>query len=71
MYNTLEQGSRGEAVQVLQERLIELRYLSGTADGIYGNMTTEAVRLAQQAFDMEPTGTADAVFQQALYSYED
>lgn len=61
-------GSRGEDVQALQERLIELGYLDGTADGIYGNMTTEAVKQAQQAMDMEQTGIADAVFQQHLYA---
>ena len=67
VYESLEYGSRGEAVQALQERLIELGYLDGTADGIYGNMTTEAVKQAQQAMNMEQTGIADAVFQQHLY----
>lgn len=68
IYESLEYGSRGEAVQALQERLIELGYLDGTADGIYGNMTTEAVMRAQQAMNMEQTGIADAVFQQYLYA---
>lgn len=68
IYEPLEYGSRGEAVQVLQERLIELGYLDGIADGIYGNMTTEAVMRAQQAMNMEQTGIADAVFQQHLYA---
>ncbi len=68
VYESLEYGSRGETVQALQERLIELGYLDGTADGIYGNMTTEAVKQAQQAMNMEQTGIADVVFQQHLYA---
>lgn len=68
IYESLEYGSRGEAVQALQERLIELGYLDGIADGIYGNMTAEAVKRAQQAMNMEQTGIADAVFQQYLYA---
>ena len=68
IYESLEYGSCGEAVQDLQERLIGLGYLDDTADGIYGNMTTEAVKQAQQAMDMEQTGIADAVFQQYLYA---
>lgn len=68
VYESLEYGTRGEAVQSLQERLIELGYLGGTADGIYGNMTTEAVKQAQQAMNMEQTGIADEFFQQHLYA---
>lgn len=68
VYEPLEYGSRGENVQALQERLIELGYLDGTADGIYGNMTTEAVKQAQQAMNMEQTGIADEFFQQHLYA---
>ena len=68
IYESLEYGSRGEAVQALQECLIELGYLDGITDGIYGNMTAEAVKRAQHAMNMEQTGIADAVFQQYLYA---
>lgn len=43
-YPELSRGSRGNAVQELQERLIRLNYLAaGEADGSYGRRTAEAV----------------------------
>lgn len=47
-YETLKKGMTGEAVKRLQNRLIELNYLSGTADGIYGTSTAEAVYYFQK-----------------------
>ena len=41
-------GSRGENVTKVQKRLIQYDYLDGTADGIYGEETTAAVRLFQR-----------------------
>lgn len=40
-------GSRGDAVATYQKRLTELGYNTGTADGIYGNMTAAAVKQFQ------------------------
>jgi hypothetical protein len=40
---TLRDGSRGAEVTRLQQRLIELGYLSGKADGIFGSVTQRAV----------------------------
>ena len=51
----------------LQARLIELGYLSGTADGNFGQMTEDAIKAAQAAFGLEQTGVADNAFQQKLY----
>lgn len=48
-YDTLKKGMTGDAVKQLQARLIELNYLSGTADGIYGTSTAEAVYYFQKA----------------------
>ncbi|MDO4864913.1 MAG: peptidoglycan-binding domain-containing protein [Clostridia bacterium] len=48
-YETLQKGSKGEAVKRLQERLIELNYLTGSADGDFGNKTKEAVEKFQRA----------------------
>ena len=67
-YNTLEVGSRGDDVQKLQERLIQLGYLDGAADGIFGNMTKEAISAAQEKGNMEATGIADADFQTYIFS---
>ena len=47
-YESLTNGSRGDAVQSLQERLVELGYLDDTADGIFGANTANAIRAAQE-----------------------
>ena len=44
----LEVGSSGENVRKVQQRLIQYDYLSGTADGKYGEQTRDAVRLFQR-----------------------
>jgi peptidoglycan hydrolase-like protein with peptidoglycan-binding domain len=41
-------GMKSDAVAEVQQRLIDLGYLGGTADGNYGERTTEAVKLFQQ-----------------------
>ena len=46
--STLFNGSKGEDVRELQQALIELGYLKGTADGIFGNNTENAVRKFQK-----------------------
>lgn len=67
-YEILEVGSRGEAVVSLQKKLIDLGFLSGNADGIYGNATAEGVRQFQESEDLPETGEADAATQERLYS---
>lgn len=46
--NVLEVGSRGDDVTKVQKRLIQYGYLSGTADGRYGEKTRDAVKLFQK-----------------------
>lgn len=60
----LKSGSSGEEVRLLQQRLITLGLLEGTADGAYGKKTESAVKEAQRllAFagqPLTPTGIAD------------
>lgn len=60
----LANGSKGDAVVTLQQRLIELGLTTGKADGIYGSQTAAAVEEAQRllkadGYDVEPTGEAD------------
>jgi len=55
----LREGSRGEEVQQVQQRLMDLGYLRGTADGIYGGKTAAAVELFQFFARMEQTGVVD------------
>lgn len=67
-YERLASGSRGDAVQALQERLVELGYLDDKADGIFGGNTGNAIRAAQEQAGMESTGIADNEFQQYIFS---
>ena len=67
-YAPLEISSRGDDVKALQQKLIDLGYLTGSADGAFGAMTQQAVKDAQAAFGMEQTGVADNAFQQRLFS---
>lgn len=57
---TMAVGDRGEAVKTAQQRLVETGYLSGGADGIYGEKTAAAVALFQYLNGLEPTGELDA-----------
>lgn len=66
-YTTLSNGSRGEAVVRLQQRLKELGYLSGTVDGVYGKSTQRAVTYLQGDMGYAETGTAGVKFQQAVF----
>ena len=67
-YPVLETGMRGDDVQKLQARLIELGYLEGEADGIFGGMTAAAISAAQEDGGMEAIGIADDAFQQYIFS---
>lgn len=68
VYTELTVGSSGEAVVALQARLIELGYLTGSADGAFGNMTATAVQAAQTAFGMTADGIATPDFQTRLFA---
>ena len=56
--STLRNGSRGETVRAVQQALINLGYLKGKADGIYGNQTENAVRAFQKAKNLTVDGLA-------------
>ena len=65
---TLRQGSRGDDVKTLQQRLIELGYLSGKADGVFGVATEKAVIAFQKRSSLTADGKAGKVTQNLLYS---
>ncbi len=67
---TLRKGSSGSAVSLLQEALINLGYLTGTADGNYGDQTEAAVRAFQRVNGLTVDGTAGPQTQTKLYSME-
>ena len=57
-YETLKKGMYGDEVKAMQNRLIELGYLSGKADGYYGTDTAEAVYYFQKANGLVRDGIA-------------
>lgn len=57
-YATLRQGSKGERVKAMQQALISLGYLSGSADGVFGSQTRKAVISFQKARNLSADGVA-------------
>ena len=68
VYDTLRPGDGGDAVALLQERLIVLNYLNGTADGNYGEQTKNAVKAFQKANGLTVDGSAGPETLAVLYS---
>ena len=67
-YQVLQSGADGNQVMALQEALIEMGFLKGTADGIYGSATAQAVMALQKANDYPITGIADANLQAFIFN---
>jgi len=63
---TLQFGDTGAQVKTLQQALISLGFLSGTADGDYGQATQLAVQKFQTAKKLAPDGVAGPQTLQAL-----
>lgn len=59
----LRQGSRGDNVRSLQTRLKDLGFLSGSADGVYGPQTANAVKDLQRQTNIG----ADGIFGPQTY----
>ena len=62
----LQKGSKGDEVLGLQQRLITLGYLDGSADGMFGAKTQTAVEAFQRAHALTVTGVAGAAELDAL-----
>ena len=54
--NHLRRGSRNAAVRLLQRKLGEIGFDAGTPDGIFGKMTTRAVKQYQRANNLKADG---------------
>ena len=67
-FSTLKLGMTGEAVRALQQRLIDLKYLFGTADGIYGTATANAIIAFQRANNLNRDGIAGSATLAKLYA---
>ncbi len=65
---TLKKGSTGADVKKLQQALIDLGYLSDTADGTFGAKTQDAVTLFQAVNSLDADGLAGAKTQALLFS---
>ena len=65
---TLKKGSTGVDVKKLQQALIDLGYLSDTADGTFGAKTQDAVTLFQAVNGLDADGLAGAKTQALLFS---
>ncbi len=68
VFEELSLDSTGEAVRQIQQRLVELGFLTSSIDGNYGPMTELAVMDFQKSKGLEETGIADAQTQKLLLS---
>ena len=62
------EGDTGLNVYVLQKKLTQLGYFTGSCTASYGELTRQAVLRFQQQNALEATGRADAATWSALYS---
>ena len=66
-YTVLQKGMNGPEVKALQQALIELGFLNGSADGQFGSATEYAVINFQEMNSYPATGIMDANIQAFLY----
>ena len=67
-YDELKRGDKSDDVKAMQERLIELNWLTGSADGDFGPKTEAAVKDFQSANNLRVTGVADGKTQKVLFT---
>jgi peptidoglycan hydrolase-like protein with peptidoglycan-binding domain len=65
---TVKPGSSGPQVRALQEQLVAQHYWLGTADGVYGDLTRQAVMAFQKVNGLARDGIAGPRTQAALAS---
>lgn len=70
MAQSYSQGSQGETVKQIQQKLISWGYMTGSADGIYGFATKKAVIAFQQANGLTADGVCGTRTLEALGIYE-
>ena len=52
----LQVGDRGDEVLAVQEKLSQMGYVVGSMDGVYGDVTAEAVKMMQNFGGKGPAG---------------
>jgi len=65
---SLKKGDTGVAVKQMQQRLMQLGYMSGPADGEFGDVTERAVRAFQNRHGLTADGKAGTYTLNKLYS---
>ena len=65
---TYRQGSSGEAVRTIQQKLVRWGYFDGPVDGIYGSKTAAAVK--RYAKKSPHTNATENVFRDKIPSLE-
>lgn len=68
-FEELKNGSTGDNVMILQEKLKILNFYSGSITGSFGEATELAVRAFQNFYDLEVTGIVDAETWALLFEY--
>lgn len=58
----LKKGNKNDEVKEMQQKLIDLGLLTGTADGAFGKKTEAAVKKLQKYWGVRQTGRADDEF---------
>lgn len=71
VYALSKQGSVGDEVTQIQQKLKELGYYEGDIDGIFGSRTKKAVIRFQQDNDLSPDGIVGKKTLKALELYKD
>lgn len=64
--DTLHAGDKGPYVKQVQQRLAALGYWNGTADGVYGGLTSQAVMALQKAAGLGRDGVFGPATRRAL-----
>ena len=67
VYVTYKKTAYSWGVYLLQQKLIELGYLTGEPDGVYGNDCETAIKAYQKDHGLEPTGVADVALQEQIF----
>ena len=67
-FTSYKNGDTGSEVKRMQQRLKELGYLNGSADGVFGDATEAAVRFFQQRNNLTVDGKAGSKTLDKLYS---
>lgn len=61
-----QQGSRGEQVRQIQDKLLRWGYFEGPVDGVFGSKTAQAVKYFQKRNGLTPDGVAGPATLKAL-----